>query len=436
MEAASQSHRRDPEAGFAVADPGKAWRRGNQIPVVAAFDGYRGWAVLGVVLFHIFEISGAFKAMGGSALGVLSWGILPRSIQALFITSGFVIFLPTAARNGDFGRLTPFAIRRAARLIPAYYVVLLLAVVLLVIIPTSLPVPGAGTIAAHLAVLQTPALLVTPNFQLGFGVVPPVWTLSVEVGFYVVLPFVAAMYYRRPLVGLLTVAAVLVGWRLLADHSYGVAHLLGTDLSADAHQRIVRFYASQFPSWAFCIAIGMTGAWAYIQLRDRVDPARLARIAGRVAAVSLVPLAALIYLEGREAVTGPIGFEGLFGRESVLLLLATPLVLGIFMLAVTLTADRVQRPVTTPAMRWVGDVSYGVYLIHFAVIWVVLNEFSLPGRGGIASVLAWSAIVYPVSIGYAYLSARFLERPIRRWAHRYGRRGQKAPPARAAVKAP
>ena len=53
--------------------------------------------------------------MGDSALGVLSWGILPRSIQALFITSGFVIFLPTAARYGDFGRVSSFAIRRAAR---------------------------------------------------------------------------------------------------------------------------------------------------------------------------------------------------------------------------------------------------------------------------------------------------------------------------------
>ena len=202
---------------------------------------------------------------------------------ALFITSGFVIFLPTAARYGDFGRLSSFAIRRAARLIPAYYVVLLLAVVLLVIIPTTLQVPGPGTIAAHLAVLQTPALLVTPNFQLGFGVVPPVWTLSVEVGFYVVLPFVAARYFRHPLIGLLTAAGILVVWRVLADNSDGVAHVFGTDLSSAAHQRIAAFYASQFPGWVFAIAIGMTGAWAYIQLRDRVDPARLARIAGRVA---------------------------------------------------------------------------------------------------------------------------------------------------------
>ena len=39
----------------------------------------------------------------------------------LFVVSGFVLFLPTAARGGDFGDVGAYALRRAARLIPAYY---------------------------------------------------------------------------------------------------------------------------------------------------------------------------------------------------------------------------------------------------------------------------------------------------------------------------
>ena len=47
MEAPTPSHqRRDPEAGFAIADPGKEWRRGHRIPVVPSFDGYRAYAIL------------------------------------------------------------------------------------------------------------------------------------------------------------------------------------------------------------------------------------------------------------------------------------------------------------------------------------------------------------------------------------------------------
>jgi peptidoglycan/LPS O-acetylase OafA/YrhL len=434
MATAAQATRRDPEAGFDVADPGKEWRRGHQIPVVAAFDGYRGWAVLGVVLFHIFQFSGAFNAMGDSPLGILAWGILPRSIQGLFIVSGFVIFLPTVARDGDFGRLSSFALRRAARLFPAYYLVLLISILLLATVSTSADLPDAGTVAAHLAVLQTPATLISDNFRLGFGVVPPVWTLSVEVGFYVLLPLVAIHYYRHPWVGMLTAAAIFVAWRALADNSDAVAHLFGTDLSQDAHHRLATFYASQFPSWVFSICTGMTGAWAYVRLRDRVETARLAALALRVAFVAVVVFAVLVYLEGHTAVTNPARFEGLFADESILLLLASPFVLGVLMIAITLMAERPQRPMTAPPIRWVGDVSYGIYLIHFAVIWVLLNEHWLSSDGSLPAVLAWCALVYPASIVYAYLSARFLERPVRRWAHRFGRRAQ-APAESAAVRA-
>ena len=111
----------DREAQFSVADPGKAWRRGHRIPVVPSFDGYRAYAILGVVLFHVFQVSGVYAAAGSSALGVLLWGVLPRCLDALFIISGFVIYLPTAARDGNFGPISSFAIRRVCRLVPAYY---------------------------------------------------------------------------------------------------------------------------------------------------------------------------------------------------------------------------------------------------------------------------------------------------------------------------
>ena len=136
-------------------------------------------------------------------MGVLFWGVLPRSLDVLFIVSGFVIYLPTVVRDGDFGRVSAFAVRRAARLVPAYYVTLLIALLLLATVEPSAGLPGGGEIGAHFAVIQTPLLLFTNDFQLGFGVVPPVWTLSVEVGFYVVLPLVATYYFGIPSSGCL-----------------------------------------------------------------------------------------------------------------------------------------------------------------------------------------------------------------------------------------
>jgi peptidoglycan/LPS O-acetylase OafA/YrhL len=365
---------------------------------------------------------------------VLFWGILPRSLDVLFIVSGFVIYLPTVVRDGDFGRVSSFAIRRAARLVPAYYVTLLIALFLLAVVPSSLAMPGAGAIAAHLAVLQTPALLFVDNFQLGFGVAPPVWTLSVEVGFYLVLPLVAVWYFRHPLVGLVLAAGIVLAWRELAHHPDSVASLIGTDLSSHADTRIFTFYANQFPSWVLALATGMTGAWAYVRLRDRFSRERLERLAIRGTFIAGVVLAFEIYLAGHTAVHDVFPFEGLFARESLLITFGYPITLGAVLVGFALFPERAQFPCAAPAIRWIGDISYAIYLIHFAVIWFALQEFSLPGDGSVLAVLAWCALVYPVSIAYAYLSARFLERPVRRWAHRYGRRAQaptETAPARA-----
>lgn len=421
----SPSGSTDPEERFAVADPGKEWRRGHRIPVVPSFDGYRAYAILGVVLFHVFQVSGVFFSARNSALGLIAWGILPRSLDVLFIVSGFVIYLPTVVRDGDFGRINAFAIRRAARLVPAYYLTLLIALLLLASLKPS-NLPNAGTIGAHFAVLQTPALLLVNHFPLGFGVVPPVWTLSVEVGFYVVLPLLAVHYFRHPLVGLVTAAAIVVGWAALAHNAPWVANALGIDLSSAAHQRIETYYASQFPSWTLALASGMTGAWAYVSLRDRLSPQQVEKVALWGTGLAALMLCGLIYLAGHGAVHDVSPFEGLFARESVVITLGYPVVLAVVLVGFSLIPQRLQLPASAPPIRWIGDISYAIYLVHFLIIWVVVEVLSLPRDGSVGALVAWSALVYPASIGYAYVSARFLERPVRRWAHRYGRRAQDA----------
>jgi peptidoglycan/LPS O-acetylase OafA/YrhL len=393
--------------------------------VVAGFDGFRAIGVIGVVFSHILLVSGVLFRLPDTAFGTLTAGLIPRTpLTALFIVSGFVIYLPTVARDGDFGRVSAFAVRRGARILPAYWVVLVIALILLAVVPSTTGLPSVGSIATHLTFLQTPALLFQPDYQLGFGVVPPVWTLSVEMAFYIVLPFVAVSYYRRPFVGLLIAAAVVVLWRLGATHADGIASAFGLHISEAANTRIDTYYASQFPTWAFSIAAGMTAAWCYVKLRDRWAPEVLTRRAAATAAVAVLALVGLAFLGGHEVLSNRATFNAEFARQSLVVTLGIPLSLAALFVAVTLLPSRVQRPVANAPLRWTADISYGIYLIHFAVIWFALREFSLPHDGSFWAVVAWCALVFPISFGYAYLSARFLERPVRRWAHRYGRRAQ------------
>lgn len=421
------ANERDPEARFSVADPGKAWRRGRGIPVVRAFDGYRALAVVAVVVFHVFQASGVTGGAGNSWAGVLIWGLLPGGLYAFFIVSGFVMFLPTVARDGEFGRVGAFAIRRAARLIPAYWLALVVALLLIGILGSSVHAfPSAGTIVSHFAVLQGEALLFVQQYPLGFSVIPPVWTLSIEVIFYVLLPLVAVFYFRRPLVGLAIAAAIVVGAHEVGTHISAIAGWVGADLSPASQLRVRQYYASQFPSWAFAIACGMTLAWGYIRLRDRAGHELIERWATRVVApIAAVLVVGIAIAAGHEAVSGA-AFNGLFSTQSLWIALVYPAALASLFLAVAFLPEGLQRPVTNAPIRWLADISYGVYLIHFAVIWILRQHTSFTHDGSAGIVIAWLAIVFGASIGYAYLSARLLERPVRRWAHRFGRRGQAA----------
>jgi peptidoglycan/LPS O-acetylase OafA/YrhL len=395
--------------------------------VVAGFDGYRALGVLFVVFSHILLVAGVLQRLSDSVPDTLTLGVIPRiPLTTLFIVSGFVIYLPTVARDGDFGRVSSFGLRRLARILPAYWAVLAVALILLATVPNDTGMPSVGLIAAHLGFLQAPALLFENDYQhwLGFGVVPPVWTLSIEMVFYLVLPFVATWYYRRPFLGLALAAAFAIAWRLVATHAVGAASLVGADFSAAADLRINTYYASQFPTWSLSIAAGMTAAWCYVKARDRWSPEVVVKRAKQGALVALAVLTGLVYLGGHEVATSPNSFNGEFAHQSIVVTLGVPIALAGLFLALVLLPPRWQRPIANGPLRWTADISYGIYLIHFAVIWFAIRELSLSHDGSLLTVVEWCLVVFPASFAYAYVSARFLERPVRRWAHRYGRQAQ------------
>jgi peptidoglycan/LPS O-acetylase OafA/YrhL len=416
------------EARFSASDPGKAWRRGQGLPVVPAFDGYRAFAILGIVLFHVFFVTGILITSLHSAAGIITWAILPRGIEVLFIVSGFVVYLPTVARDGDFGRVGAYAVRRGARILPAYWLALVVAILLLATVSDSPGVPGAGPIVEHFTMLQTPALLWDQGFPLGFHVIAPVWTLSPEITFYIVLPFVASFFFRRPFWAVAGAVVVVLLWQALAHNADGVAGVFGADLSQATQSRIDLYYASQFPSWTFAFAMGMLGAWAYVRIRDRWPADLIERRAAIGTVLGLVALAPFVYLAWDDAVGSS---QGIYAHESLFVTFGYPAALAAVMVALSLAPPWMQWPVANGGIRRIADISYGVYLIHFAVIFFVLHEFSLPHDRSLWAVVAWSLIVFPVSLAYGYLSARLLELPVRHWAHRFGRREQAAAEGRA-----
>lgn len=428
----------------ATGDPGKQGRLAAGIPVVPAFDGYRALAVLAIVWLHVLIFSGVLPAAGGNWFFQLVQGTLGQAIDVLFIVSGFVVFLPTVARRGEFGSLGAYATRRVARLVPAYWLMLGVVLVVIALVPLvpQLALPGAGSIGVHAAFAQTPAQLIV-SFPTGFGINGPLWTLSLEATYYLILPLVAGWYFRRPIAGLVIAGALTALWHEAIIHFDAVVAALGLELPPATSFRLQASALTQFPFFAFSFAAGMTGAWAYVRLRELHAPASLRRRVIPVQVASLVVLTLSAYLVGRDAVDGGVVLGAEVGRRSPLLALAFSGSLAALMVATALGPRRWRGPFANPAMRWLGDISYGIYLVHMVVVACALSALGLgtgdslegfvgtqgtlaTGNGSLSSFVTLAAVVVPVSLLYGYLSARFLEQPIRRWARRYGRRRQRA----------
>jgi peptidoglycan/LPS O-acetylase OafA/YrhL len=87
------------------------------------------------------------------------------------------------------------------------------------------------------------------------------------------------------------------------------------------------------------------------------------------------------------------------------------------------------KPFASRPSRLLAEYSYGIYLIHWVVAtYVGLELLGLPRDGTLGTIALWIVVVIPPSLGFAYLTTRFVERPARAWA---ARRPAEAPPARS-----
>ena len=401
-----------------IADPCKEARSRVGIPIVPAFDSWRALAIAGVVLLHILILSGVVGTGDDGAIARLTWGTVGHAIDVLFIVSGFVVFLPTAAR-GRFGSVGAYAIRRAARLLPAYW--LILAIMLVVtLLAGSVSAPAPGDLLAHLVGLQGPTGLLFTGTTNGFSVNPPVWTLSVEITFYVVLPIVAWIWIRKPWVGLLAAAALTVIWNEAFQHIGDLNDTFDLGLSPERMIQAAVSSTLQFPSWAFSFGLGMTGASVYLRIRDRRDEGTIKWIwAARIAGIA--GLVVFAWLTGSDSDKAPVELVAQYSRSSPWLALGYSAFLALVMVSFALGPGADRSLLANHRLRELGDISYGIFLSHMVIAFCLLEWADLPADGNLQSFLVWTAAVVPASVLYGYLSARFLEQPIRRWARKYGR---------------
>lgn len=377
---------------------------------IPALEGYRGWAILGIVTLHVLVGLDLILGKGGAA-ATLVGGTVGNVVDWFFIISGFALFQQVLRNEGELGDARRFYRRRFARIYPAFWLSLIVLLVAMAIyLPHGYTYPGLGEIAVQFSGLGWPARIFDGGLLTGFGVNGVIWFVSVILLFYVVFPLIARPYYRHPWLGLLGAALISIAWKESAAHMLGFWNSLQSDDSFKVVTQLI--VVDQFPGWAFSFGAGMTAAWVFRRLTATRDGADLERTALRAAPFALAGLAVAIYLFGHRMVnvSGPVGPTVV--RESPLIPIVWSAAVAAAMVVILIGPAWMRRPFELTAMRRLGDLAYGVFLIHEVLIVYLISLF--PGWTTSPSTIeavAFFAVVLGGAIAYAALSRRYVETP-------------------------
>jgi peptidoglycan/LPS O-acetylase OafA/YrhL len=345
-------------------------------PFMPELDMLRGIAVLGVMLLHAFYWSYAGMSFGPWARRFVSatqpgW----MGVNLFFVLSGFLItgILLDSKDKPYFYRR--FYTRRALRILPPYY---LLLIVLLLMRSSSVAFVGLSFV--YLA-----------NMTDFFGVVcdyGPLWSLAVEEHFYILWPTVVHKVTARRL-AIISAAIVIVTPGLRAT-SFALGHRSGLDW------------------YTWFVADGLAaGSLIAIVLRTRISRKQVWTLCSM-----LMASAAVLVAVGRPfGITTRNRLLGA-GLQYTLITLVCAGILLMFLLAGT---SRAKSFVNVSPLRFLGYISYGLYLNHFLAFRVydlMCRRYFpslLPSSGHFALVLLKFALAGGGAIVVAYVSRKYYE---------------------------
>ena len=367
-------------------------RVGGVRSFLPAVEGMRACAAMGVVVTHV-----AFQTGHSSGATGRLFGRFDLAVAVFFALSGFLLWRGHAAAARDLGprpRTGHYLRSRVARIMPAY-------VVAVVVILTLLPDADHASPTVWLANLTLTQIYVPLTLT---GGLTQMWSLSVEVSFYLALPILALLARRLPVAARVPVIAALGAlswaWGWVPLHSGSGTNPLN--------------WPPAFFSW---FAAGMLLAeWVHSGIGL---PARIAqRKAGRLA-MAVVAVAA--YLIAASPLAGP---EGLVPGTPAQFAVKTAMgSLVAFALVAPLVLDRVDTPhriLGTTVMVTLGRWSYGLFVWHLAalaMVFPVLGTFPFTGRMPTVLVLTLVFGFAIAAVSYALVESPCRE-ALRRWEKR------------------
>ncbi len=377
-----------------------------------AGDPLRALAALSILAYHAGFLARdpvpaswaeAAPAYGDALTHVLA--ALDAGLFVFFVLSGYLIagpFVRAFVEDEPMPRVGAYLRNRALRIVPAFW-----AVVLLILIVK------AGADSSPREVLAVLLFAQSYDYSELARYVGQAWTLHTEVSFYLFVPLCAAI--------VTAVAGSRFGRQgrvrlVLALCAAGFAASLGLgelDVALGSSEPTLRDRG-----WQTSLA---TMAWAFVPgvVLAVLEPDLARRLAGARERLALGLLMAGLAALALYAAAGDLAaFPPRPGIGTRLLLAAGAGLVVAAPLVLQWSQERCWRALDNRPLHWLGERSYGIYLVHQAVL-IEMIGWSLLGGHARLHLLVVLAACLAVTIPLAALLHRLVERPFldlrKRW---------------------
>ena len=374
----------------------------------AAGDLLRVFCVFMIAWYHIWQQSWLSPRLrlGSLVIDVTPWvGAGYMFVDLMLLLSGFLLYLPWA--NDRPPETRAFFRRRAGRILPSYWLCLL---VMLIFAVADSDFSDAGRLAKDLLAHLTFTHNLFPFSYTFTRLNVALWTLAVEVQFYLLLPALAPAFRRRPI----------LCWALMTGAALSF-RTLWTVQMADT-----TLFVNRLPNMLDLYASGMLAAHIYAALARRKDHRALIAALGTLLCVlgawgvlRLVRAQAMLYGDYEAIRHGQLERRWLLGVCG-----------AAFLLGGSLSFAPLRRTLSNRAVRFLSALSYNFYIWHqwtavrLKVLHIPPYLSAEPNQAGeMPWQLHFTLLCFAAALALAALLTWCVEKPAARW---FGRRGKKS----------
>ncbi len=328
-------------------------------------DNLRALALMSVFCHHLNHVYGVPIFFFGTYGGVFG-------VQLFFLLSGYLII-----QSAKKYPLKTYLIHRICRIFPAYLVIFLSIGLLFDIINKLSILEHPRELLINLTLMQH----VFPQALMQFEILHVSWTLTLEVIWYLLAPFLVWSLYRHPHISLIVSITLSSIWASLASAKMLDWLYLSSGIIQD-HNRYF-FINNAFPA-QLCFFV--MGAYLFLQ-REQLTRIYYAVLVAVYLLIILFLSRFMHTLTSPSFVTG-VGITALF-----IIALKAPSWNSYF-------------------LKWIANISYSFYLLHLFILDTAKNRWHWEGTEGAVEALA-------LILGLSTLSFYLIEKPMMNLARRY-----------------